>query len=104
MSKVKAKSIENFKAAHLLYNKGMHAASVHNAYYSILQISKHILHHKCYVSYSKQKKESKNGYGSHNYIIGEIENNLTSRGEQDLFDSYDDKMSEMKRMRVLADL
>lgn len=37
------------------------------------------------------------------YIIGEIENNLTSRGEQDLFDSYDDKMSEMKRMRVLAD-
>jgi uncharacterized protein (UPF0332 family) len=103
MSKVKAKSIENFKAAHLLYNKGMHAASVHNAYYSILQISKHILHHKCYVSYSKQKKESKNGYGSHNYIIGEIENNLTSRGEQDLFDSYDDKMSEMKRMRVLAD-
>ena len=81
----------------------MHAASVHNAYYSILQISKHILHHKCYVSYSKQKKESKNGYGSHNYIIGEIENNLTSRGEQDLFDSYDDKMSEMKRMRVLAD-
>ena len=103
MSKVKAKSIENFKTAHLLYNKGMHAASVHNAYYSILQISKHILHHKCYVSYSKQKKESKNGYGSHNYIIGEIENNLTSRGEQDLFDSYDDKMSEMKRMRVLAD-
>jgi len=103
MSKVKAKSIENFKAAHLLYNKGMHAASVHNAYYSILQISKHILHHKCYVSYSKQKKESKNGYGSHNYIIGEIENNLTSREEQDLFDSYDDKMSEMKRMRVLAD-
>lgn len=106
MPKIKSKAIENYKAAMLLSNDNnkMYSASIHCAYYACFQFTKHILAQRCCIPYNQQKKEAMDeAIGTHNYVINEILNHLNLKNECDAYDIYHDKMSELKRLRTMAD-
>lgn len=106
MPNVKSKSIENYKAAKLLSNDSnkMYSASIHCAYYACFQFIKHILDRKCYISYCRQEENAKSSnIGTHNYIIDEIRNDLINKKEDDAYDTFDENITELKRLRKIAD-
>lgn len=106
MPNIKSKSIENYKAAKLLSkdSNGMYSSSIHCAYYACFQFVKHILNKKCYISYHQQEKNAQNSnIGSHNYIINEMRNDLSNKKEDDVYDIFDDNITELKRLRKKAD-
>jgi hypothetical protein len=102
MPYIKSKSIENYKAALMLSKDscGMYSASIHCAYYSCFLLVKHILCHKCYISYASQNNQNA---GSHLYIIKLILDDLLAKGEDDAYDIFDTNISELKRLRRIAD-
>ena len=102
MPNIKSKSIENYKAAIILSQNSnkMYSASIHCAYYSCFLLVKHILCHRCYISYANQNNQNS---GSHLYIISLILDDLSRKGEDDAYDIFDTNMSELKRLRMIAD-
>lgn len=102
MPNIKSKSTENYRAAIILSQDSckMYSASIHCAYYSCFLLVKHILCHRCYISYANQNNQN---VGSHLHIIGLILNDLSVKGEDDAYDLFDTNMSELKRLRMIAD-
>lgn len=106
MPNIKSKSIENFKAAKLLSKDGnkMYSASIHCAYYSCFQLVKHILAKIRYIPYSKQETDAIDSkIGTHNFIIETMRNDLLSIKEEEAYDIFDNNITELKRLRKIAD-
>lgn len=76
MSHLKLKSEHNLLAAEILIKNGLHAPSVHCAYYSCFQLSKYALKEFAGIDYIKQEEElnqlkqkQSTKFGSHEYVI-----------------------------------
>lgn len=103
---LKSKSSENYRAAKLLSDDSnkMYSSSIHCAYYACFQFAKHILDKKCYISYHQQEENAmNNNTSSHKYIINEILNDLNTKQEDDAYDTFDENITELKRLRKIAD-
>lgn len=70
MPNILLRSSENINAAQKLIDIGHYTSSIHCSYYSVLQMMKHILHHKCSISYSSQNDGT--GLLSHDNICTKI--------------------------------
>lgn len=100
MSVLKDKSIENIETVDILINNGKYTPSVHCAYYSCLQLSKHILNHFCSIDYATQENEG-NSKGSHNYIINTTAEKLQLKGAR--FSDYHLNIGKLKMLRIRSD-
>jgi uncharacterized protein (UPF0332 family) len=101
MSILKGKSTENIEAMDILINNGKYTPSIHCAYYSCLQLSKHILSQYCSIDYEQQDTES-SGRGSHNYIIKELSIQLEKIGRFQKL-NYNNNINKLKMLRKISD-
>ncbi len=101
MPNIKAKSIENIKAANLLIEHNMFEASIHCSYYSGFQLSKYIACHCLKISYEIQDKESK-GKDSHSYIFNLVNEDLKKKNIFYSID-YSSFFQQLKMLRKKAD-
>lgn len=103
MSIFKEKSEQNKKAANLLLSSQImcDASVIHCLYYSIFQLSKHILANYCGKSYTEQDKESLN-VDSHKYIMNAMADSIDKISHIDFLD-YLSKFEKLKRLRKKAD-
>lgn len=100
MTKVEAKSNENYEAGGVLINNGMYASSIHCFYYSCFQLTKRALV-VIGESYSAQDCNSR-GNDSHCYISGLLETDLKGKDICAQLD-YNVYLNKLKKMRVIAD-
>ncbi|KAA6313494.1 hypothetical protein EZS27_035740, partial [termite gut metagenome] len=103
MPQLKSKSRENFKAAQILFDapNQMYVPSVHCAYYSCLQLVKHVLCNYCIIPYYLQKVSGK---GSHDYVVDMMRNNLEQMGiNKAVSNLFTFRIYELKRLRQKAD-
>lgn len=103
MSILKEKSKQNEKAATLLLSSEISCSPsiIHCLYYSIFQLSKHILANHCGKSYIEQNKES-NNIDSHKYIMNAMASSIDKISHIDFLD-YLSKFEKLKRLRKKAD-
>lgn len=98
---MKAKSVENIKAANLLIEHDMFAASIHCSYYSCFQLSKYSLSTYYNIDYTKQDIESK-GKDAHAFVINELADKLDIIRHFAFID-YNSFMGSLKKLRKKAD-
>lgn len=101
---MKSKALENLRAAQLLINSKEEqycTASIHCSYYAVFQYMKYMLAHmdENPISYKTQSKKTK-GKGSHEYIIGQIQQRIPEQYDKRDF-AQDIRV--LKNDRVAAD-
>lgn len=101
MANMKLKSIENIQAGDILIKNNMFSSSIHCYYYSVLQISMHILCNFHGLDYEKQNEDSKR-IDSHNYTI---ESTASYLERKNLFYKvdYNKYIKRLKMLRKRAD-
>ena len=101
---MKTKAIGNLEAAETLINKQeekYYTASIHHAYYAVLQYMKYVLAHTDMqpLSYEEQTEKS-GGKGSHKYLINQIKQRINNSKKARKFVQA---VRELKEARVDAD-
>lgn len=96
------KSGINFSAAGMLQDKAMYPSVVHCAYYSCIQLMKHLCIHKMgmtanQINADRRAKNQK----THEYLIGKFYDYLRSNGKD--FTEFHRNISQLKLMRERAD-
>jgi uncharacterized protein (UPF0332 family) len=89
------------EAVNILLDNNKLAPSIHCAYYACLQMSKHVLHHFCYIDYDKQQSDTK-GSDSHFYISDKTAHELKKIGHLSFVD-YNKYYSKLKKLRKKSD-
>ena len=101
---LKNKSNENLVAANLLIQNGKYASSVHCAYYSCLQLIKHIINKYVGKSYKMQDGEAfHHRKSSHGYLLNEIVKNLNQKNGVNFANTVRRAFFELKDDRLKAD-
>ncbi|MDY0173940.1 MAG: hypothetical protein RBR62_01975 [Bacteroidales bacterium] len=104
MAELKNKSEINIGAAQLLFDKHYFPSVPHPAYYSCLQLMKHIICKKIYKDYDIQEAEiAIHGIGSHMYYINTIAEEIESKQNKRQASEFTRKIKELKALREKAD-
>lgn len=105
MSELANKSNYNLSSAELLYSNNLHAPSVHCAYYSCFQKMCDILiEFYGYTADSLYSESSRNGIGSHEFIINKTFQNLTAKNNNySESQQFKRQIEDFKRKRVDSD-
>jgi hypothetical protein len=107
MSHLKRKSDVLSAAAELLHERGMYPAVAHSAYYSCVQLSRHIWKHKMGKTWADLNAICRSAQkGSHDALINEVRNYILNSQQRNCTEhtgSYYRCMMRLKRLRVNAD-
>ncbi len=95
------KSKENIESAWFLIEEGKNSSSVHCAYYSCIQVLKHIVLHILKKSEATIDAESKAEGGSHLYLIKSVIRDLKSKGHNVV--NLNNNFFDLKDLRVISD-
>lgn len=96
---LKAKSDTSIIASEHLNAGGFYDCSVHCAYYSCVQLAKHILIYKL----NKKEETEDQNKSIHTYIINTIQKELKNRQEILTATDFYQNMTQLKLMRITAD-
>ena len=105
MSELANKSNQNLIGAEMLFKNNLHAPSIHCAYYSCLQKMCDILIESYgYSADSLYSESSRNGIGSHEFIINKTFRNLTDKNNNHSeSQQFKRQIEDFKRKRVDSD-
>jgi hypothetical protein len=102
ISQLSNKSEINKAAAELLQDKSYYPSVVHCAYYSCIQLMKHILLFTLNKTEAEIANEVRNsGEGSHEIMINNINGHLRSNNKD--WKTFNSSINQLKRLRVNAD-
>ena len=102
MSHLKNKSEINSMAAILLQKQSLYPSVVHSAYYSCVQLMKHILIFTLGKTEAEISSEVRNSNsGSHEVMINNINDHLKSNNKD--WKTFNTNINQLKRLRVIAD-
>lgn len=102
MSNLKNKSEINKLAADFLHKQSLYPSVVHSAYYSCLQLIKHIIIKESSKTENEVEDEIRNaGESSHEYMINRLTAFLNSNGKD--FRTFNTTINQLKRLRVDSD-
>ncbi len=103
MSELKKKSENNLIASEFLIKQGLHASSVHCAYYSCLQLLKYSINFFFEVAYDELENNINYSKGSsHKYIINYVFNELKS-AKYDNYETQHRNIKDLKEWRETSD-
>lgn len=103
MTKLKAKSEENFNAGIMLYDNNSYATSIHCFYYSCIQAMIHNIISQLNMSENSIGRNiGRTRIGSHNWYINTIRNHIESISDERA-ETFYEKIQELKGFRVKAD-
>ena len=102
MSCLKNKSEINKLAADLLHKQSLYPTVIHSAYYSCLQLVKHIIIKDSTKTEEEVEEQIRNsGESSHEYMINLLTTSLKSKGKD--FRLFNSNINQLKRLRVESD-
>lgn len=104
MPQLKNKSEINVTVARLLCDKQFYPSVPHPAYYSCLQLMKHIICNKINIDYCTQKREiSSSRIKSHRYYIEKVRDAIENRNNLHEASQFQRKIRDLKSIREEAD-
>lgn len=104
MAQLKNKSEINVTVAKLLFDNHYYPSVPHPAYYSCLQLMKHIICNKINIDYRTQEREISSTKGnSHQYYIHKIVDTIAVKQNINLANEFSRKIKELKVLREEAD-
>lgn len=102
MSQLLKKSAINEEAANALHKKDLYPSVAHCAYYSCLQLIKHILLNVLQVPPGDlATSQSSTREGSHEIMINKMTRHLNKTGKD--YKTFNSKIGQLKRLRVDSD-
>lgn len=102
MSYLKNKSEINKLAADFLHKQNLYPSAIHSAYYSCLQLVKHIIFKESPKTEEEVENEIRNsGDNTHEYLINTLTQSLKNNGKD--FRVFNSNINQLKKLRVESD-